>query len=108
MANTAATEIREAFRSALALSEQMLAAAQENDWKQLVALEKSRDALLTAIPSPLPKLNAAAQQAVAEAMQGILSCNQSIHARVKPWHDEVGLLLQALSTPARAREASGE
>ena len=88
------------YQSLLSLSERMVVLAQEQDWDNLVALEKERTALSAKLPDSLAALPPNEAPAVANVIRRILECNGIIQEHVAPWMEHVSTLLAAFSPKA--------
>lgn len=94
-----------AFRQMSSLSEQMLAAAQANDWDRLVATEKQlavqREQLRRDAPGIDNTLSTREREQLEQLIQGMISNDAKIREIVEPW---LGSVRQLLSRGSRERD----
>lgn len=92
----------ETFRNVLALSEEMVKLARDQDWDALTVKERQRAAMLATLPVTLPA-NTSDSAALAELIKQIQACDSEVREYVEPWMEHTQGLLAGLS-PKTVRE----
>ena len=83
-----------------ALTQRMLAAAQNQNWDELIALGAEREKIVARLPERLPPLLEAEGKQLADLIREILSAHTEIAAHAGPWLKDVRRLLQAFDGEA--------
>jgi len=96
-----------AYDAALALSRQMLEAAANSRWDDLIALEQKRAALLAGVESgAIAGLeDAGLQQRLANVIQQILESDSQIKTLVEAWTGELSGILHSMGTEKKLQQA---
>lgn len=100
----------ELFEEISALSAQMVAAAQANDWEHLVTLERSVAALreeLMADPDPNGSLSPAEIELKKALIQRILDDDAEIRRHTEPWMEHVRKFLGGTTKRKQVERAYG-
>lgn len=100
----------ELFEEISALSAQMVAAAQANDWEHLVTLERSVAALreeLMADPDPNTGLSPAQIELKKALIQRILDDDAEIRRHTEPWMEHVRKFLGGTTKRKQVERAYG-
>ena len=79
------------YRSFLDLSQRMLVAGKNQEWDELIQLERQRAALQTETPGPVPP-NAA--NTVVELIHQIQQCDAELKEKVGTWMKHARILLR--------------
>jgi len=94
------------YDAVLAISQQMLAAAANNLWDDLVELEKKRAAVLAGIDSNAiaGSSDAALQQGLAGVIRQILDSDSQIKILTEAWVGELNGILRSLGTEKKLQQ----
>jgi hypothetical protein len=90
-------EIERQYLSALQLTHQMWAAAENQEWATLTALERQRAAMIASIP-PIARITPALDSSVAQRIAGIITEmereNADILEQAQVWQEHARILLR--------------
>lgn len=101
-----AADIIERYGRILASSEQMLAAAEQSHWDELVALETARRELLAAVTAePTPSLNESQRAQKRELIMRTLNTDERVRALTQPWMDELQVILTSVQAQRKLNKA---
>ncbi|MFZ5464031.1 MAG: flagellar protein FliT [Pseudomonadota bacterium] len=96
------------YETMSALSAQMVAAAQANDWERLVALEKDCAGLARHLQGAEPlALSAEERGRKAELIRRILSDDAEVRRHTEPWMEHVRQFLGGAARERKVRDAYG-
>lgn len=96
-------QIVEAYRRALALTEEMFDAAHAGDWDRLVATERDRDRLVEAIRErdADPPKSGELRQRIRDLIEQILARDEEIRSLTQDWMHELREILANTETAQR-------
>lgn len=93
------------YAAALELSQQMLAAARNGNWDELVQLETQRAGMIDRVRNLQGDASPVRHPELETLIRQILSCDEEIQQLVKPWMAEASEILDSLQAARKLQQA---